>query len=87
MIFGVYIAASMIAFIAYYLDKMAAKNNRWRTQERSLHLCALFGGWPGALLAQKLLRHKSKKQPFLTVFWITVFINCGLLAWLLTTSD
>jgi len=83
---GVYIAASTITFIAYGHDKMAAKNNRWRTPETSLHLLALLGGWPGALLAQKILRHKSRKQPFLTVFWTTVFTNCLLLGWLLTKS-
>lgn len=83
---GVYIVASTITFFAYYLDKIAAKNNRWRTQEKSLHLLALLGGWPGAWLAQRTLRHKSRKPAFLTIFWITVFINCLLLAWLLTTS-
>lgn len=83
---GAYIVVSTITFFAYYLDKMAAKNNRWRTQEKSLHLLALLGGWPGAWFAQKILRHKSRKQPFLTVFWITVFINCLLLGGLLTTN-
>jgi uncharacterized membrane protein YsdA (DUF1294 family) len=49
-------------------------------------MIALLGGWPGALLAQKLLRHKSKKQSFQVVFWATVLLNCGVLGWLLTSK-
>lgn len=71
-----------MTFMAYGLDKIAAKNNRWRTQESTLHLYALVGGWPGALLAQKILRHKSQKAQFQTVFRISVLINCLLLGYL-----
>lgn len=81
-----YLAASVVAFLAYALDKSAAQKNRWRTQEKTLHLFALLGGWPGALAAQRLFRHKSKKTSFQAVFWVTVFVNCGVLAWLLTPS-
>lgn len=85
-ILGVYISASILAFFAYAIDKSAAQNNRWRTQESTLHLFGIVGGWPGALLAQKILRHKSKKKDFQTVFWATVIINCFALGWLLTKS-
>lgn len=72
---GLYLVASAVTFIAYALDKSAASQGAWRTQERSLHLLALVGGWPGALLAQQLLRHKSSKQAFRQVFWATVLLN------------
>lgn len=81
-----YCGASLIAFIAYALDKSAAQNDRWRTQESTLHLFALLGGWPGALAAQRLLRHKSKKFSFQLMFWTTVFLNCGALGWLFSAS-
>jgi uncharacterized membrane protein YsdA (DUF1294 family) len=84
---SVYLAASTITFIAYAIDKSAAQNNRWRTKESTLHLFGLAGGWPGALLAQKTLRHKSKKDEFQTVFWATVIANCFSLGWLLTTKS
>lgn len=84
IVFGVYLAASVVAFFAYAMDKSAAQNNRWRTQKSTLHLFGLFGGWPGALIAQRTLRHKSKKEEFQTAFWATVFLNCGALVWLLT---
>ena len=47
----------------------------------------LIGGWPGAFLAQKALRHKSIKQEFLTVFWVSVAVNCLTLCWLLLTEN
>jgi len=84
---GLYIASSIVTFIAYAIDKSAAQNNRWRTQESTLHLLALAGGWPGALIAQKTLRHKSKKQEFQTFFRVTVIANCFILAWLLMTKS
>lgn len=86
VILGVYFAASILTFFAYAIDKSAAQNNRWRTQESTLHLFGMVGGWPGALLAQKTIRHKSKKEEFQLVFWATVIINCFALGWLLTQS-
>jgi uncharacterized membrane protein YsdA (DUF1294 family) len=76
-----YLAASIITFLFYAIDKSAAKQGLWRTPENTLHLLALAGGWPGALVAQKWLRHKSKKPSFQLVFWVSVVINCAALAW------
>jgi uncharacterized membrane protein YsdA (DUF1294 family)/cold shock CspA family protein len=81
-----YLAASAITFIAYAFDKAAAKSGRWRTRESTLQLLALACGWPGALLAQRALRHKSRKLSFQIVFWLTVILNCGVL-WCLFTSS
>ena len=76
----IYLAASLITFIVYALDKSAAKAGKWRTPEKTLHILVLIGGWPGALLAQQKLRHKSQKQPFHTIFRLTVAINLAALA-------
>ncbi len=84
IVLGIYAGASVAAFVAYARDKSAAENNQWRTPENTLHLYALVGGWPGALVAQQMLRHKSRKQSFQIVFWITVVLNCAGLAYLLT---
>ncbi len=79
---ALYLAMSVVTYFAYGLDKAAARTNRWRTQEKTLHLLALVGGWPGAAVAQRVLRHKNRKTGFLAVYWITVSINCAVLAWL-----
>jgi len=47
---------------------------------------ALLGGWPGALVAQNRLRHKSSKMSFLVVFWATVLLNCVALGLYLTPA-
>jgi uncharacterized membrane protein YsdA (DUF1294 family)/cold shock CspA family protein len=70
-----YLGLSLVAFMAYAFDKSAAAAGRWRTAEQTLHLIALAGGWPGALLAQQVLRHKTSKPGFIGVFWITVALN------------
>ena len=72
---GLYLLLSAATFIAYAADKYAAAKNSWRTPESTLHTLALAGGWPGALLAQQFLRHKSTKQEFRQVFWGTVMLN------------
>jgi uncharacterized membrane protein YsdA (DUF1294 family)/cold shock CspA family protein len=84
IIFGAYIILSVVAFALYRNDKSAAEWDEWRTPESTLHLISIIGGWPGALIAQNKLRHKSKKLSFRVVFWATVIINCGVLSWLLT---
>lgn len=70
-----YLGVSAVTFLAYASDKSAAQQGAWRISEKTLHLLALFGGWPGALLAQQMLRHKSSKQEFRAVFWATVVFN------------
>jgi uncharacterized membrane protein YsdA (DUF1294 family) len=70
-----YGALSVAAFIAYAVDKSAAINGRWRMSDNSLHLLGLAGGWPGALLAQQWLRHKTAKRSFICAFWATVIAN------------
>lgn len=72
---GLYLAASAATFIAYAADKSAAARQSRRTPESTLHTLSLIGGWPGALLAQQLLRHKSTKQAFRQAFWATVLLN------------
>jgi uncharacterized membrane protein YsdA (DUF1294 family) len=80
-IFIWYIGLSLVTFLIYAVDKSAARKDKWRTPENTLHLLSLCGGWSGAMLAQQFLRHKSQKQPFRLIFWISLFINLVLLLW------
>lgn len=84
MVLGGYLVLSALTFFAYALDKSAARTGAWRTKESTLHLLSLAGGWPGALLAQRRLRHKTRKGSFQVVFWATVVANLGIFLWLLT---
>lgn len=81
---GAYSAMSMATFIVYALDKRAARTGAWRVAENTLHGLSLLCGWPGALLAQELLRHKSAKPAFRRLFWLTVVLNVLAFAALFT---
>jgi uncharacterized membrane protein YsdA (DUF1294 family)/cold shock CspA family protein len=74
-----FLGVSAMTFAFYAKDKMAAKEGGQRTPESTLHTLALVGGWPGALYAQELLRHKSSKKSFRTVFRVTLFLNVVVL--------
>lgn len=74
---AIYVVVSAVTYLAYDRDKSAAQQGAWRTRETTLHLLAFAGGWPGALLAQQYLRHKSIKSDFRSVFWCTVILNVG----------
>ncbi len=77
----VYAVMSIVAFTAYALDKRAAQAGQWRTGEGALILLGLLGGWPGALIAQEMFRHKTRKQPFRAVFWASVALNIAAVVW------
>lgn len=79
-----YLGMSVATALIYGQDKVAANENAWRTSEYKLQMLAFLCGWPGALLGQRLFRHKTSKQSFRYVFWIAVVMNCGLFATYLT---
>jgi len=79
----IYLGASAVAFLVYAWDKNAARADRRRTPESTLHWIAILGGWPGAVVAQQLLRHKSSKFTFRFVFLATIAINIALFGWTL----
>ena len=77
---------NIATFFSYALDKTAAAQGRWRTPESTLHALAAAGGWPAAWLAQRALRHKSRKREFLAVYVLTVGLHLGALGLLLWRS-
>ncbi len=81
---AVYGLMSLVCFFAYYRDKQFAIKGRQRTPEARLHLYEVLGGWPGGLLAQRLIRHKNRKLSYQLVFWLIVLLHvalAGLLWW------
>lgn len=81
-----YFGASLVSYFMYWNDKASAERERQRTPENTLHLVDLLGGWPGALLAQQQFRHKTIKQPFQAIFWVTVVANLAGMGWLVATG-
>ena len=76
-----YLAMSVVSYLAYWRDKDAAGAGQWRLQEDTLHGLDLLGGWPGALIAQHQFRHKTVKASFQAGFWMTVALNVAAVGW------
>lgn len=81
-----YGGVSLLLFVMYWIDKRAAQRGGQRTAENTLHLFELCGGWPGALMAQQVFRHKTRKGSYQFAFWLAVLANLGALGWLLVAS-
>jgi uncharacterized membrane protein YsdA (DUF1294 family) len=81
-VIAIYGVVSILTFLVYRFDKSAARHGQWRTKESSLLFLGLVCGWPGAVVAQRVLRHKSRKQSFQVAFWGTVVMNSIVLGWL-----
>ncbi len=75
-----YPVMSLVTYASYADDKARAKRNNWRIPEQTLHLYELAGGWLGGFIAQRMLRHKSRKEAYQAVFWAIVITH--YMAWL-----
>lgn len=74
----VYFSASAVTALAYAADKMKAQDGAFRISETTLHWLEAAGGWPGALVAQRVFRHKTRKRPFQIIFWLIVLAHLAL---------
>jgi uncharacterized membrane protein YsdA (DUF1294 family) len=82
---ALYLGASIVCFVAYAVDKAASRRGGWRVPEASLLALGVIGGWPGAIVAQQVFRHKTIKSRFRVAFWLTVLLNLAyflMLGWL-----
>lgn len=69
------LAVGVTTFLLYAVDKLAARRGWLRVPEATLHLFTLAGGTPFALVAQRLLRHKTIKGRFRVMFWVVVALQ------------
>ena len=78
----VYVSAvavlSLVTFVVYGFDKRRAQLDGRRVPEKTLHLLAFLGGWPGALAGQRTFRHKTQKLSYRIVFWLCVIGHVAL---------
>lgn len=69
---GYAVLVSAASYTSYAVDKRRARQQEWRISEAVLHVTELLGGWPGAFLAQRRLRHKVSKRGYQLAFWLIV---------------
>lgn len=70
---------SPVCFVLYAIDKRCATRQRLRISERTLHLAAFAGGWPGAWLGQRVFHHKTEQWMFRLIFRLIVLVHAGFL--------
>ena len=71
----VYGVVSGFTYVAYGVDKRAARRAKGRVPERTLHLMELGCGWPGAMLAQRHFKHKRRKAEYMLAFRLIVAVH------------
>ena len=72
---------SLIAFIAYGVDKKKAKSGKWRTKEKTLLSLSFLGGAFGGYPAMFIFRHKTKGEHwyFTVVNWLGLALHITLM--------
>jgi uncharacterized membrane protein YsdA (DUF1294 family) len=85
-----YTLASLATYVAFWLDKRAAKNGSRRTPEKVLLTMAAVGGFPGALAAMwwgvpRLGgiggRHKNRKLGFVVLVLLGALAHAVAWGW------
>lgn len=74
------LVVSLVTLVAFGLDKRAAVRGTRRTPEKTLLVLCLLGGWPGALIARRVFRHKTRKQPFTALLYTSVAFHLIVIA-------
>lgn len=69
------VSMNVVTLALYGYDKHQAVAGRTRVPEAALHVAALLGGSPGAMVAQGLFRHKTRKRSFKVTFIATVVLQ------------
>lgn len=79
------LVAEIAVFCLFWFDKHQARDRGWRVRETTLLLVSLFGG-VGAWMGQRLLRHKTRKEPFRTRLGVVIaahLVGAAAVFWLL----
>lgn len=87
ILLAVYLVFNLAVFLVYRRDKQAAQQSERRVRESTLLWLAFLGGSAGAVLAQRLLRHKTRKEPFRSILLSIIVLQLGLVASLLIMPD
>lgn len=70
---------NLFTMLRFWQDKRRAVAGERRIAEADLLALAAFGGSPGALIARRMFRHKTRKQPFSTRLYLIAALQAGAL--------
>lgn len=74
---------NIIGFLAMGIDKFKAKNNFWRTKEKTLFTIAIVGGSIGTIAGMYVFRHKTKHNSFVFGMPVILAVQIGVVCYLL----
>ena len=80
---SVFGAKTLLLFVVFQfvsinvVTVLAYVRGAWRVPEINLHTLEFLGGWSGALLAQRLFRHKTKKRSYQSMFWFILLMQAA----------
>ena len=77
LLFAALVAVNAWTLWMFWIDKRRARAGEWRVPEGNLLALAAIGGTPGAFLARRLFRHKTRKQPFSTYLMLIAALQAG----------
>ena len=75
----IFLFVNVVTFCVFWWDKEAARDGHWRVSEARLLQFAFLGGSLGAFAAQRLLRHKTRKEPFRTQLMAILVLHAALI--------
>ncbi len=75
----IFLLVNVVTFCVFWWDKEAARDGHWRVSEARLLQFAFIGGSLGAFAAQRLLRHKTRKEPFRTQLMAILILHAALI--------
>lgn len=77
---GLYFVMTFGSGLAYWLDKVFAREQRTRVRESMLHFADAFFGIAGGLFVQHVFRHKTRKRGFTAITRLIFIAHATLLA-------
>lgn len=76
------IAINVVTFIAYGIDKLRAKQNKWRIPEATLLFLAVIGGSIGAWVGMKVWHHKTMHRKFKFGVPVILILQFAIVVWI-----
>ena len=70
-----FVLINLISFVLFFIDKQKAKKDRWRIEEKTLHIWSFLGGAAGSLAAMMIFHHKTRKPVFVAITLIALLVN------------
>ena len=82
LLLSIYLGSSIFTAGLFAFDKSYAERKLRRISEKNLILASALCGWPGALFAMKVFRHKTQKASFKIMLGVAIMVNLFLVIYL-----